>query len=73
MGTPKSDRNLSCKELVQLKPFRPVRDLDVLTILKAQAYVYGGDVDEGVTFDSPSALWIWCPIANTANTVVQLR
>jgi transcriptional regulator with XRE-family HTH domain len=38
------------QESERLKPFRPVRDLGVLTILKAQAHAYAGAVDEGVTF-----------------------
>ncbi len=38
------------RESEQLKPFRPMRDLGVLTILKAQAYAYGHEVEEGVKF-----------------------
>ncbi len=38
------------QESERLKPFRPMRDLGVLTILKAQAYSYSGEVDEGVKF-----------------------
>ena len=38
------------KESERLKPFRPVRDLGVFTILKAQAYAYAGAIDEGVKY-----------------------
>ncbi len=38
------------KESERLKPFRPMRDLGVLTILKAQAFSYTGAVDEGVKY-----------------------
>jgi len=37
-------------ESEKLKPYRPMRDLGVLVILKAQAYAYNGDVDQGVKF-----------------------
>jgi len=36
------------KETDQLKPFRPLRDLGSYTIIKAQAYAFSGDIDEGV-------------------------
>lgn len=36
------------KQSDRLKPFRPMRDLDVFIILQAQAYAYAGDVDKGV-------------------------
>lgn len=34
----------------KLKPFRPLRDLGVYLILKAQAHSYAGDVIQGVRF-----------------------
>ena len=34
----------------RLQPFRPLRNLGVFTILRAQAHAYAGDVDEGVKF-----------------------
>ncbi len=37
-------------ESKRLKPFRPMRDLGVFMILKAQAYAYAGEIDEGVKF-----------------------
>lgn len=37
-------------EAERLKPFRPMRDLGVFIILKAQAYAYSGEIDEGIKF-----------------------
>lgn len=36
------------QETDKLKPFRPLRDLGSYTIIKAQAYAYSGEVEEGV-------------------------
>lgn len=36
------------RESERIQPFRPIRDLGVLTILKAQAYAYNGNIDKGV-------------------------
>jgi transcriptional regulator with XRE-family HTH domain len=38
------------KESERLKPFRPMRDLGVFVILRAQAHTYAGDVDQGINF-----------------------
>ena len=36
------------RESERIQPFRPIRDLGVLTILKAQAHAYNGNMDKGV-------------------------
>lgn len=36
------------RESERIQPFRPIRDLGVLTILKAQAHAYNGNIDKGV-------------------------
>lgn len=36
------------RESERIQPFRPIRDLGVITILKAQAYAYHGNMDKGV-------------------------
>jgi tetratricopeptide (TPR) repeat protein len=36
------------QETDALRPFRPIRDLGSYTIVKAQAYSYAGDIDEGI-------------------------
>ncbi len=38
------------KQSERLKPFRPLRDIGVLTILKAQSHAYAGNIDQGVKF-----------------------
>ncbi len=38
------------KETDQLRPFRPLRDLGSYTIVKAQAYAYAGDLDQGMEY-----------------------